>query len=781
MSDHTFLEDGIDSSKVLVNPASAEVSTDVFSYNPAFDQELEKIGQISPQEFAKRYDAKVDYLTQISWDPTQAQFWDLFNSSPIKAQFWDWFNSSPKKHNQKTNRGNYSHYNFCLNSDELAVFKKQGFVVSERMGAHSFAELFYRIYSNDLPVFVSADALLHAWHRSYDAILEELEESYLATSLDEILTGMADKIPEASNQYGDGVLDLSLIDADYFLGVARSLLAGEAVKTKLNQDARVAATFQAIEAEQIQEFELFGRDRHMDFSQFKVRGHYENSETLKKYFRAVMWCGRVDLRIAGKPQEASPRELGAAIILNDLLTKSGKFEQWQQFDQMLQTFVGPTDSMTFAQLADLLKQAKIKSPTDIKDLSTLEQLQTKISANNLGFQNIRSHVYVSPEEDQIQAIIPHSFTVIGQKFILDSWMLSKVVYDDIVWNGEKVQRRVPSGLDVAFATLGNTQVVPELVDRITNQNGRKFRDGLNYQHNLAAAFNVVDQLNPSAWEENLYMNWLATLRELSKPTTDSKYPEAMRTRAWGMKTLNTQLASWTQLRHDTILYAKQSYTLGLACIYPAGFVEPRPEFWQRFEKMAVLAGQLIENTPFPERIRGIQQKQTKFFKNFSQQLTILKEIALKELAQQELTEAQTNFLEKVVEIQRFASGGPTYTGWYPRLFYKEPEDSDKWDAIVADVHTNVPDPMVGDPGSVLHQGVGNIDLLMIAVDNGKDKMVFAGPVLSHYQFEMPEVSRKSDSEWKKDIKTGKLPPRPNWTKSYLVVDEFLNEFSPPGE
>ena len=55
------------------------------------------------------------------------------------------------------------------------------------------------------------------------------------------------------------------------------------------------------------------------------------------------------------------------------------------------------------------------------------------------------------------------------------------------------------------------------------------------------------------------MNWLATLRELSKPISDSKYPEAMRTRTWGMKTLNTQLASWTQLRHDTVLYAKQSY------------------------------------------------------------------------------------------------------------------------------------------------------------------------------------------------------------------------------
>ncbi len=266
------------------------------------------------------------------------------------------------------------------------------------------------------------------------------------------------------------------------------------------------------------------------------------------------------------------------------------------------------------------------------------------------------------------------------------------------------------------------------------------------------------------------MNWLVTLRELSAPTTDPKYPEAMRTRAWGMKTLNTQLASWTQLRHDTILYAKQSYG-ATTCYYPAGFVEPRAEFWGRFERMAILAASLIEKTPFPESVQNIQQKQAKFFRNFAQQLAILKGIAVKELAQQPLTEAETQFLRRIVEITERGSGDPTFSGWYPGLFYKEPKDSAEWDAIVADVHTDVPEPQVGDPGSVLHEGIGNVDLLMIAVDNGSDKMVYAGPVLSHYEFEMPEVSRKSDAEWQQDILDGNLPPRPDWTNSYLVSGE----------
>ncbi len=266
------------------------------------------------------------------------------------------------------------------------------------------------------------------------------------------------------------------------------------------------------------------------------------------------------------------------------------------------------------------------------------------------------------------------------------------------------------------------------------------------------------------------------------PTTDDKYPEVMRTKAWAMRTLNSQMGSWAQLRHDTILYAKQSYTAWTLCYYPAGFVEPLPGFWARFGKMAVRGAELIEKTPFPtltvkepdgKSTRKVEQKwmqerMAQHFRNFAKQLGILKDIAEKELAQKELTKEETTFLQKTVEIHFGGSGGPRYNGWYFGLFYKGAKDADKWDALVADVHTDTPDPVYGDPGCVLTQGVGNVDLLLVAIDNGKDRMVYAGPVFSHYEFEMPGVTRKADSEWRKDVREGRLPPRPAWTQSYLV-------------
>ena len=60
----------------------------------------------------------------------------------------------------------------------------------------------------------------------------------------------------------------------------------------------------------------------------------------------------------------------------------------------------------------------------------------------------------------------------------------------------------------------------------------------------------------------------------------------MQTAAWWQHKMNSQLSSWTELRHDNLLYAKQSYTGGIICSYPYSYVEPVPEF---FNSISVLA------------------------------------------------------------------------------------------------------------------------------------------------------------------------------------------------
>jgi hypothetical protein len=100
---------------------------------------------------------------------------------------------------------------------------------------------------------------LQAWHRTYDAILEETEETYLMNSVQQMLDGMATQIPIAAKPIGDGPLKASLYDADYHVTVARSLLSGTNIHSLLGQDALVAQTLKHIADEQlVQEPDFMG-------------------------------------------------------------------------------------------------------------------------------------------------------------------------------------------------------------------------------------------------------------------------------------------------------------------------------------------------------------------------------------------------------------------------------------------------------------------------------------------------------------------------------------------
>src|SRR5690606_30109257 len=106
---------------------------------------------------------------------------------------------------------------------------------------------------------------------------------------------------------------------------------------------------------------------------------------------------------------------------------------------------------------------------------------------------------------------------------------------------------------------------------------------------------LVDAHPETSWSSSLYTGWLGALRELSAKTEAAGsrsaasatlesadapgLPAVATTEAWGRRLLNTQLGSWAQLRHDTLLYAKQSYTASDVCEFPDAYVDPYPEFW----------------------------------------------------------------------------------------------------------------------------------------------------------------------------------------------------------
>ena len=53
-------------------PDNPKLAADALGYGAAFEAQVKKIGQITPDDFARRYPGKANYLDKLSWDPTTA-------------------------------------------------------------------------------------------------------------------------------------------------------------------------------------------------------------------------------------------------------------------------------------------------------------------------------------------------------------------------------------------------------------------------------------------------------------------------------------------------------------------------------------------------------------------------------------------------------------------------------------------------------------------------------------------------------------------------------------
>ncbi len=250
----------------------------------------------------------------------------------------------------------------------------------------------------------------------------------------------------------------------------------------------------------------------------------------------------------------------------------------------------------------------------------------------------------------------------------------------------------------------------------------------------------------------------------------------MQTTEWQLEKMNTQLASWAELRHDNILYAKQSYTGGTGCTYQHVYLEPYPEFYRKLAKFATEAERFFRDELSGYSIRSYDAL-TSFYNLFAQIMEKLEAIAEKELRQEPFTSDQICWLKSVVNGGM--SSGPSITGWYNDLFY----DLSNWtnyskamneDFIVADVHTQPTDKNGALVGHVLHAGTGKINLAVVgtgAPSNSYKPTAFIGPVMSFHTKVTSNFYRYNDQEWEDLFWSGDQPPRPDWVNNYLANAE----------
>ena len=739
----------------------------------AFGQEATSPGPVpTHQAIAQQFADQLAKRQDLTWEEWQAQL-------PKREHLVDRPNLDP----QKADFFGAVQAELTLDQRDIEKLKETGLVLIDPKNNQSFPAAYYRLYSRDLPLLITTDSILHALHRSYDKILIELESNHLRDKLNTVLADAHGTLADWVDEYPEAELYDTYMDVDTYLTVARTLLAEPSAKRPAVIQPAMNRHFEApvlvdcilnAKTTGMTKVAIFGGERRIDFTQFIVRGHYTRSSRLSSYFRCMMWLGRPDCGWNVLPTDPSTgivsndsRELRNAALLVRLMQATGHMVELEEMESILAFMVGRSDNLTASALSSIIESAGIITPHDLLDSTKMKDVQTALLESGSGEQTIRSQALSKPWGSTMSVRPPEVFQLFGQRFTVDSFALSKVVYDSIVFQGEPMLRSMPTGLD-AMAALGN-----DLAVRLLEPELKKW----NYSGNLAALQDVIRDLPEAYWKDHVYGGWVHALGELDRDlSTEPGLPQVFRTEAWRKKQLQTQLASWSELRHDTILYAKASYSVP-SCEVPVAYVEPYPEFYAALEKVAQRAAKALEPIPAPKPPSRratwgspppTKQSYSKFFQKMAEHLATLTELARKEIAREPFTQAETEFLQKTISQKGsmlFGSGAVNitlYDGWYVDLLYGFCSDEQKtWQATIADVHTDVQN------GQVLEVGVGPVDYCVIVADQDSHSKVFVGPTYSYYEFAHPASDRMTDGAWQASLRRNDHPARPEFIQAMV--------------
>jgi hypothetical protein len=639
----------------------------------------------------------------------------------------------------------------ALAADELEQLKARGFVISDKKSFPSYVYGYETFYKLDLPLYVSADSVLYAIHQSFDSLLRDLESTTLIPALTGILDSTRASFARAKKA---GFSDQALADADLYLTVAASLLKGSQVPPVAGANSDdVGCILAGIAGQQgCVQVNLFGMSHVFDFSQFTIRGHYTSDPMLGQYFLTMMWLGRTDLRLieteTAENQTFHRRQLEAALAMRALFDETS-LANWQKIDRTVGAFVGEHDSMILPQLDSLLTDLGAKNVSDLASIDDAKIAQTIIS-RHYGTQRIASQIMVNPNGEKTLPLAT-AFLLFGQRYVVDSHVLSNVVFDRVPLKPAFPPRMLPNPLDIAFGALGNNQAGELLETELAKYD---------YVSNLVKTRVLVDAHPTEYWDANLYNHWVSALRSLStaqeaKNTTESGLPFVAGTEAWGRRLLNTQLASWSELRHDTLLYAKQSYTTGFTlCEYPDAYVEPYPDFWGKLVTFAEYGKSLAADLGLPTT--GNSGVGT-YFEKLRQSASILQQMAVRQRSGAPHDPEHIAFINQAVRTYKESGGGcgggadaTDASGWYADLFYSTP-DKVAYDPNIADVHTQPTDESGNPVGHVLHVGTGMPRLMVVTAENCTGPRAYVGLVSSYFERVTNNFKRMTDEEWAAEI------------------------------
>jgi hypothetical protein len=643
-----------------------------------------------------------------------------------------------------SNVENFSHFQNDFNETQLELLRKNHFVV--KLGNYS---QLYDVYNgatwDSTPVFVTTDAVLHTYHILYDKILAQIEEEKFCTALNTLNDSLITRTDNLYHQVTDSLSKEALRLNLAFLWVDRLLLNEHLLALWDIPDyvsELVAAELDIINKHEGFEYSpIFGNFSKLDYSQFIPRGHYTKSAKLISYFKAMMWYGwtifTMQQSLFGSLSER--HTLQAVLLTQMLYNNEATFNNWQSIFEPTVFFVGRADDPTINDYIEIGCEVYGHSfgqlsPESLADSTLLTTFMTE--AQKLPEPAIPNWIYGT-------FYTYKGFRFMGQRYIPDSHMFANLIYPFV--GSAANQRWMPMGLDI-MSILGSDRAFA-IADSVYKQTTY-----LNYTETINAFNKDFSEKAPEEWAQNLYWNWLYSLMPLLYQKSEG-YPYFMQTLAWANKELMTALASWAELRHDTILYAKQSMSpCGIPPGPPRSYVEPNPHLYARLQSLAAFTITGLEN--FGLLSSDMKEK----LQLFESLVDFLRKVSIKELQNESLSTAEYENIfcfGKVMEDLVSEIKDPN-NPWN--------KDSDDM-AVIADVHTD------SNTNTCLEEAVGYPLEIYVIVNEGGVLRITKGAIFSYYEFTQPITARLTDEKWREMLQSGEEPDLPVWLSKFMNVSE----------
>ena len=685
-----------------------------------------------------------------------------------------------------------------LSKNAQSFLEKNGFVALESPfdpKGEDITEPYKTLKDKEIPIFITTDSLLHLYHIQFDETLRQIEEREFYDKIWQISQELLnDSMGKYDNATGD--LKEALKRNIAYFSVGLELLKpkkdqigtaedpwslerdeskfekGEAGKYKFSLPdlvkEEVEKELDLIKAHQgFSESPIFIYKE--DYSQYVPRGHYTRSEKLKNYFKAMMWYGRISMLLRkdlflprpDAAEQAKIQTMGAALITSEFAKNKELKEKWDRIYSVTSFYVGLSDDLGPYEYLEAMNS--VFGPTfdpNSLDTETVGKLKAELAEYRApkiygGTGDCVILPPFTPEQADECLEATKGFRLMGQRFIPDSYMFSRLVSPYVgMYAGSgnpftmcMAARCFPRGLDV-MALLGSKRAKELLIEMGDTEYAGQDAQGnkTSYQIQFNKLKEEFNKFTEADWQKNLYWSWLYGLKPLLKEFGPG-YPTFMQTAAWQDKSLTTALASWAELRHDTILYAKQSYTPRLTAmplVEPEkpviGYVEPIPEFYNRLLGLTQMTNKGLSEM---EVLDSVSKSR---LDNLEKILEKLVDISKRELENKELAQEDYDFIKNF---------GDQLNG-----VISDVDDKAKKTTIIADVHTD------SNTSRVLEEGVGYVKLIAVAykVPDGRI-LIGAGPVMTYYEFKHPMSDRLTDESWRDLLKT-RAPEPPEWVANF---------------